>query len=121
MQSRPTLSKVQRKIYYFIVDFIQNNKYPPTIREIADGLGYKSKNSVVSVLTKLQNSGYIIKNNNSNPQARTIQIIDEIMGYSNIIDTVELSSAIANLREKGINIGASEAVELLTALNIKIN
>jgi hypothetical protein len=51
--------------------------------------------------------------------ARTMQLVDNIMGY-HIVEAEELSAALASMKEKKYDISARAAVELLSALNIKI-
>lgn len=45
----------------FVHDFINDNGYSPTIREICDAIGLKSTSSVHTHLTKLETLGYLIK------------------------------------------------------------
>lgn len=44
-------------IFSCIVNYIRKNKYPPTVREIGDIVGFKSTSSVYSHLAKLQYEG----------------------------------------------------------------
>ena len=117
---RAPLTPIQKRIYDFIVEFSRRYKYPPTVREIRDNFGYNSVNTVASHITVLVNKGYIIrkKHKDGNP-ARTLQVVDDIINC-HIIDTDELSHALSVLKKKGCKIAAGDAVELLGALNIKI-
>lgn len=45
--------------YQFIISYIQENGYPPTVREIADGTGVTSTSTVCNRLMKLENDGWI--------------------------------------------------------------
>ena len=49
----------QKKIYDYIKYYIEENKYPPTIREIATGVGLKSSSTVHGHLDRMRKSGYI--------------------------------------------------------------
>ena len=42
----PVLSKMQQKIYDFIESFVQDQGYPPSVREIGDAVGLKSPSTV---------------------------------------------------------------------------
>ena len=54
----------QQQIYDFIVAYIEENLYPPSVREIGDGVGLYSTSSVYEHLKTLENKGYIeIKEN----------------------------------------------------------
>ena len=46
-------------VYEFIIKFIEENGYPPTVREIADGMGVKSHSMVYGMMTMLHNLGLI--------------------------------------------------------------
>jgi|PlaIllAssembly_1097288.scaffolds.fasta_scaffold3151161_1 repressor LexA len=60
-----------RQMFYWIGSYIQINGYPPSIRDIKDGLGYHSTSAVRFVMTELRNEGYI---NWIDGKARTITI-----------------------------------------------
>jgi repressor LexA len=69
----------QKEIYEFIIDFITENKYSPTVREICDGTSLKSTSSVYYHLMELQKIGKIEMKQR---QTRTIKIV----GYSFVKD-----------------------------------
>lgn len=50
---------MKNKIYEFIQDFIKTNKYAPTIREICQGVGLQSSNSVHGYLHRLRDEKMI--------------------------------------------------------------
>lgn len=49
----------RQEIYSFIVDYIKEHCYPPTFREIADGVNLKSTSTVQMHLDKMIDSGMI--------------------------------------------------------------
>lgn len=51
--------KVREKMLSFIVNYIEENKYSPTVREICNGAGLKSNSSVAYHLIKLREEGKI--------------------------------------------------------------
>ncbi len=53
------LTDRQREIYEFIVRGIQQNGYPPTIREMMEAFGIASTNGVRTTLAALEKKGYI--------------------------------------------------------------
>jgi repressor LexA len=53
------LTSEQERVYSFIVKHRQDNRFPPTIREIAGGLGYKSPNNVRQHLRLIEQKGFI--------------------------------------------------------------
>ena len=48
------LTKKQQAIYYFLKNFIKESGYPPTIREIADGVNLSSTATVHTHLKNLE-------------------------------------------------------------------
>ena len=55
------LTKRQASVFVYICDYINENNYPPTVREIADAFDIKSTNGVVEHLKALASKGYIEK------------------------------------------------------------
>jgi repressor LexA len=49
----------RERIYQYIIKYISNMGYSPTIREIGDAVGLKSTSSVYTQLLKLENEGKI--------------------------------------------------------------
>ncbi|MDR2579847.1 MAG: transcriptional repressor LexA [Fibromonadaceae bacterium] len=66
-------TKRQHEIFSFLQKFISLRKYPPTIREIGEGLGIKSTNGVRDALKGLERKGLIKKSSN---QARGIELLE---------------------------------------------
>lgn len=54
-------STTSMTIYRFIMDFIEKNQYPPTVREIAEHVGLRSPSTVHRHLKTLQEQGLIEK------------------------------------------------------------
>lgn len=55
------LTKKQQIIYDFICDFYEENGYPPSVREICDGVGLKSTATVHTHIENLKNLGVLNK------------------------------------------------------------
>lgn len=53
------LNKKQLEIYNFIVEEVQKKGYPPTVREICQGVSLKSTSTVHGHLERLENKGFI--------------------------------------------------------------
>ena len=64
--------KRREQIYQFIIKYINDMGYSPTVREIGKAVGLKSSSSVYSHLTQLEIEGRIETKPNS---PRTIRII----------------------------------------------
>lgn len=63
-----------QETYDFIVSYLEDKKYPPTIREICDKLHLDSTSSAVYHLKKLEKLGKITRSNNKN---RAIELTDK--------------------------------------------
>ena len=57
-----------KNVYRFIIQYIIDNGYPPTIREMMEGLNYNSSATVVDRLAKLEALG-LIKIKHDSPRA----------------------------------------------------
>ena len=58
--SKPPLSEKQQSVYNFLVKQLSEG-FPPTVREICSATGIKSTSTVHSILSALEDGGYIIK------------------------------------------------------------
>lgn len=66
------LTENEKKVYFFLIKYIQENLYAPKMEEICEGTGIKSKSSINAILKALQEKEYIkVKAN----QSRAIGII----------------------------------------------
>ena len=57
----PELSKMQQRIYAYLVDCIEKQGYPPSVREIGEAVGLKSPSTVHFHLKRLEEAGIIEK------------------------------------------------------------
>ena len=69
------LTEREAQIYRYIIDYIQEHMYAPTIREIGKAVGLKSTSSVAAQLVNLEGNGLIEINQDS---PRAIRLV----GYS---------------------------------------
>lgn len=113
---RAPLTDMQQSVYDYIIEFIRSNRYPPTMHEICDHFNMSSVNSAAAHLDNLESKGYIIRNNK---KARTLQLVDDIIG-NYTIDSRFLSDAIHRLRDRGYKLDTAVAVEFLNELRVKI-
>lgn len=66
------LTGQQRKVLAFLGEFLEQNGFPPTLREIGDAIGLANVNAVRGHLSALEKKGYITK---VPDKARSIQMI----------------------------------------------
>ena len=62
----------QQKIYDFVKVYIEVNKYSPTMREIATGVGLKSPSTVHGHLDRMRENGYV---DFVDSTARTLRVV----------------------------------------------
>ena len=94
----------QEEILRFLIDFMDNNPYPPSYREIAKGVNIKSTNSVKKYLDILEERNLIKR---IDCQNRSIQIVRK--NYSNEKDLVKIP--LVGKVAAGIPILATENIE----------
>jgi repressor LexA len=70
------LTEAQQELYDWLVEYIRENQYPPSIRQMMKAMGLKSPAPVQSRLEHLRTKGYIQW---AEGKARTIQLTQEVM------------------------------------------
>lgn len=73
------ISEKQNEILEFIKNQIINKGYPPSVRDICEGVGLKSTSSVHAHLETLEKNGYIRRDSAKN---RAIEIVDDNFGLA---------------------------------------
>jgi repressor LexA len=58
---RPPLTPVEHELYQFLIDFLAEHTYQPSVREICRALRIPSTKSVADLLTSLSSKGYVQK------------------------------------------------------------
>ncbi|MDQ6888543.1 MAG: transcriptional repressor LexA [Gemmatimonadota bacterium] len=53
------LNEIERKVYYYLLDFLTENTYQPSVREIGRTFQIKSTKTVSEILQSLADKGYI--------------------------------------------------------------
>ncbi len=71
-----SLTEAQQELYDWLVEYIHENQYPPSIRQMMKAMGLKSPAPVQSRLEHLRSKGYIQW---TEGKARTIQLTQEAM------------------------------------------
>ena len=94
----------QEQILEFIKDYIDRFSYPPSYREIAEGVGIKSTNSVKKYLDVLEEKKLIAKRDSKN---RCIEIVKKDYSTTKDLVTIPLVGRVA----AGIPILAVENIE----------
>ncbi len=71
------LTPKQQEIYDYIIQFIRDKGYPPSVREIGEALGLKSPSTVHFHIKGLENAGVLTK---AAGKTRAITLTDEAPG-----------------------------------------
>ena len=71
MNAKPLTSQ-QKTVLNFVSRFVEKHGFPPTLREIGDGVGLANINAVKGHLAALEKKGYITK---TPDKARSIQLV----------------------------------------------
>lgn len=58
---RPPLSRIESELYEFLLDFLAEHTYQPSVREIGKALKIPSTKSVADLLASLADKGYVRK------------------------------------------------------------
>ena len=64
----------RERVYDFIVDYIQEHGYSPSIKEICSGTNLKSTSSVYSYILKLEEEGKLEKKPNTRRAIKVIEL-----------------------------------------------
>lgn len=67
--------EMKEKILNFIISYIEIHCYPPTVREIANGVGLKSTNSVLNNMKQLQMLGLLETDAPVKGASRAIRVV----------------------------------------------
>jgi len=57
--TRAPLSPVEQQVYHFLLDFLAENTFQPSVRDIAERFRIPSTKSVADVLASLERKGYV--------------------------------------------------------------
>tara|TARA_B100000212_G_scaffold278941_1_gene218650 strand:- start:41 stop:661 length:621 start_codon:yes stop_codon:yes gene_type:complete len=75
--SYTNLTHAQNELYEWIKNYLKDYQHSPSIRQMMEAMGLKSPAPIQSRLKHLQDKGYISWQEG---KARTLQIVDDIMG-----------------------------------------
>ncbi len=78
------LTDREQKIYDFIGDFNRKNGYPPSVRDIQNGLSIKSTSTVHSYINRLTEKGAINKSTGKSRGLRTDELSDSQKNHARI-------------------------------------
>lgn len=72
-----TLTPLERRVYHYLLDFLAENTYQPSVRDICRRFGIRSTKTVTDVLRALEEKGYIERDGGRSRGVR-------LLGFSSI-------------------------------------
>ena len=78
-----SLTPLERRIYHYLIDFLTENTYQPSIREIGRKFRVKSTKTVSDLLQSLADKGYIERDPSRSRGVR-------LLGYSGVTQTIPI-------------------------------
>lgn len=92
------LTNKQKTVYSYISSFIDDNGYPPTVREMCSGLGFSSTATIQGYLEILEEKGYINRSGNKNRSLSLANVLAmEMAPDVGVITAGEPITAIENI------------------------
>jgi len=79
--SEKELTDKQRRVLAFVEDFLRERGFPPTLREIGDGVAVANVNAVRGHVSALEKKGYITR---TPDKARSIRVVRSPSGLSRL-------------------------------------
>lgn len=79
--ARPLLTPVEQELYDYLIDFLAENTYQPSVREIGKALKIPSTKSVTDLLSSLADKGYVERRHG---RSRGVKLV----GFSGALGTV---------------------------------
>jgi repressor LexA len=107
--TKATIDTTLNKIYDYIIEFIDNEGYPPSVRDICKGTGIRSTSTVHSHLKRLQESG---KLDYTAGRRRAISINDDLGKHHEAFEDISIIHLpLVGLITAGAPILAQENIE----------
>ena len=112
------LSEAQNELYEWIKDYMREFKHSPSIRQMMEAMGLKSPAPIQSRLRHLQEKGFI---NWQEGKARTLQIVDEVLGGVPILGSVAAGGLIETFSDINENLDVSAVLKKKDVFALSVN
>tara|TARA_B100000242_G_scaffold286020_1_gene251148 strand:+ start:1149 stop:1766 length:618 start_codon:yes stop_codon:yes gene_type:complete len=112
------LTEAQNELYSWIKDYMKNFKHSPTIRQMMQAMGLKSPAPIQSRLKHLQEKGYISWQEG---KARTMQVVDEIIGGVPIMGSIAAGGLIETFNDVQENLEISDVLQKKNVFALVVN
>ena len=113
------LTNAQNELYDWIKDYMKEYHHSPSIRQMMEAMGLKSPAPIQSRLKHLQEKGYISWQEG---KARTLQIVNEILGDSiPIMGSVAAGGLIETFADVNENLDISDVLKKKDIFALTVN
>jgi repressor LexA len=112
------LTNAQNELFSWIKDYMRNFQHSPSIRQMMQAMGLKSPAPIQSRLKHLQEKGYISWQEG---KARTMQIVDEVVGGVPIMGSVAAGGLIETYSDVHENLDLSDVLQKKDVFALTVN
>ena len=112
------LTDAQNELYAWIKNYMRDFQHSPSIRQMMHAMGLKSPAPIQSRLKHLQEKGYISWQEG---KARTMQIIDEVVGAVPIMGSVAAGGLIETYSDVNENLDFSDVLNKKNIFALTVN
>ena len=112
------LTDAQNELYRWIKDYVKEFQHSPSIRQMMQAMGLKSPAPIQSRLKHLQEKGYISWQEG---KARTMQIVDEIIGGVPVLGSVAAGGLIETYSDVSENLDFSGILKKKGVFALTVN
>ena len=112
------LTEAQSELYKWIKNYMKDFQHSPSIRQMMKAMGLKSPAPIQSRLKHLQEKGYISWQEG---KARTMQIVDELVGGVPILGSVAAGGLIETYSDVNENLDISEVLKKKDVFALTVN
>ena len=112
------LSDAQKELYEWIKSYMKDYHHSPSIRQMMQAMGLRSPAPIQSRLKHLQQKGFISWQEG---KARTLQIVDEVLGGVPIMGSVAAGGLIETYSDVNENLDSSEILKKKNIFALTVN
>tara|TARA_B100000212_G_scaffold132113_1_gene99083 strand:+ start:1311 stop:1928 length:618 start_codon:yes stop_codon:yes gene_type:complete len=113
-----SLTEAQNELYVWIKNYMRDFQHSPSIRQMMEAMGLKSPAPIQSRLKHLQCKGYISWQEG---RARTLQIVDDVIGNIPILGSVAAGGLIETYSDLNENLDISDVLGKKNVFALTVN
>ena len=116
--SKNNLSDAQNELYEWIKNYMRDFNHSPSIRQMMQAMGLKSPAPIQSRLKHLQKKGFISWQEG---KARTLQIVDDVLGGVPIMGSVAAGGLIETFSDVNEELDISQILQKRDVFALTVN